>query len=71
VGQLSIPYLVYSTGILLREGLETILVIVALAAGARQAQEAMRETQAKLALLEQKLADDASVKSYQRSAFSY
>jgi high-affinity iron transporter len=42
VGQLSIPYLLYSTGILLREGLETILVIVALAAGARQANDPRR-----------------------------
>ena len=33
----SLPYFFYSFGILFREGLETILVIVALAAGARQA----------------------------------
>jgi len=37
VAQTTIPYFLYSLGILFREGLEAILVIIALAAGARQA----------------------------------
>src|SRR3984957_15275550 len=37
-----IPYFLYSSGILLREGLEALLVIIALVAGARQAGQAAR-----------------------------
>jgi high-affinity iron transporter len=35
----ALPYLVYSFGILLREGVETIVVVVALASGAKQAEQ--------------------------------
>jgi high-affinity iron transporter len=37
-----IPYFLYSSGILLREGLEALLVIIALVAGAREAGQAAR-----------------------------
>src|SRR5271155_2924256 len=38
-----IPYFLYSSGILLREGLEALLVIIALVAGTREAGQAARE----------------------------
>ncbi|HYB92102.1 MAG TPA: FTR1 family protein, partial [Candidatus Binataceae bacterium] len=38
----TIPYFLYSLGILFREGLEATLVVIALAAGARQAGRADR-----------------------------
>src|SRR5271167_1859301 len=37
-----IPYFLYSSGILLREGLEALLVIIALVAGTREAGQAAR-----------------------------
>ena len=37
-----VPYFLYSSGILLREGLEALLVIIALVAGAREAGQESR-----------------------------